>query len=219
MSEERHLRLREEDLAFFGRIGADASHEMRNVLSVIGECAGLLDDLLTLAETGKPLDSTRLKRLSANITKQVRRGTESMKRFSRFAHATDEQTASVDLTALLENVTALLQRPAALAGCGLQVELPGEVLTVRTNPFSLQRVVFSAIQLMLDCPESGGLVTVKLAGQGLSALVSISGGTPATADLTDRVRKLAAAVSELKGSIRESSSDNRPSLILSFPRE
>ena len=41
---------------------------MRNVLSVIGEYAGLLDDLLTLAEKGKALDHAQLKKLSANIT-------------------------------------------------------------------------------------------------------------------------------------------------------
>ena len=43
VSEESRLSFGEEDLAFFGRVGTDVSHEMRNVLSVLGECAGLLD--------------------------------------------------------------------------------------------------------------------------------------------------------------------------------
>ena len=66
MNEDLHSRLRQEDLAFFGMMGAEVSHEMRNVLSIISEYAGLLDDLLRLAEKGKALDHVRLKKLSAN---------------------------------------------------------------------------------------------------------------------------------------------------------
>ena len=70
MSGQPHLRVCREDLAFFGKIGADVTHEMRNVLSIVGENAGLLDDQLALAESGKALDYEKLKKLSARITRQ-----------------------------------------------------------------------------------------------------------------------------------------------------
>ena len=76
LSEEALRRHRAQELAFFGEIGASVSHEMRNVLSVVAEYAGLLDDLLVGAEGGKPLDPVRLKKLATGITRQVAKGAE-----------------------------------------------------------------------------------------------------------------------------------------------
>ena len=219
MSEESHLRLREEDLAFFGRVSAEVSHEMRNVLSIVGECAGLLEDVLALAGRKKPLDPDKLKRPLARITRQVARGTQTMERFSRFAHAADEQTASFDLTALIGNTTALAQRQAALAGCTLEAELPDEAIRVRANPFSLQRAVFSALGLAMESREKGELVTIRLVTEGPTAVISVSGSAAAGGEWSGRLSPLSAAMSELEGNVKESLVDGKPSLILSFPIE
>ena len=45
-----------DDLLFFGRIGASVSHELKNVLAVMNEQAGLLGDLACMAARGMPLD-------------------------------------------------------------------------------------------------------------------------------------------------------------------
>jgi signal transduction histidine kinase len=219
MTEELRRRLREEELAFFGRIGADVSHEMRNVLSVIGEYAGLLDDLLAHVDDGSRLDCEKLKQLSAKITRQIRKGTEAMERFSRFAHATDEQTASFDLTELTRNMAALAERHVTLAGCRLETDLPESAMSVRSEPFSLQHAVFSAIQLILEFLEKGALVTLRLVVQGRTAMIFIS-GTAASAggdQLSGRISQLSAAMNELKGSIETSCSEGTISLILTLP--
>ena len=74
MNDELHRRLREEDLAFFGRIGADVSHDMRNVLSVIGEYAGLLDDLLARTKSflAKRSETVRLNLFLSVLRRVVR---------------------------------------------------------------------------------------------------------------------------------------------------
>jgi signal transduction histidine kinase len=219
MNEELRRRLREEELAFFGRIGADVSHEMRNVLSVIGEYAGLLDDLLARAEDGSRLDGSKLKQVSVKLTKQVRKGTEVMGRFSRFAHATDEQTASFDLNALTGNMAALAQRHVTLAGCRLEAELPDEAIPVRANPFSLQRAVFSAIEVILESLEKGELITMKLVTQGPAAVISVSGSAAAGGggQLSDRMSQLSAVMNELEGSVEKSWTDGILSLLLTIP--
>ena len=51
----------ETGLQFFGRISASISHELKNVLAIINENAGLLEDLTSMADRGKPIDSARLK--------------------------------------------------------------------------------------------------------------------------------------------------------------
>lgn len=216
MSEESHLRLREEDLAFFARVGADISHEMRNVLSIVGESAGLLEDLLAFAGGKKPLDHEKLKKLAARIARQVGKGTEAMERFGRFAHAADEQTASFDLAALTGNTIALAQRHAKLAGCTLEAKLPDESMPVTTNPFGLQRAIFSAIRLILQSQEKGEPVTIRLATEGPMAVISISGSAATGGELSGRISQLSAAMSELEGNVKESLVDGKPSLILSF---
>ena len=163
MSGQPHLRVCREDLAFFGKIGADVSHDMRNVLSIVGENAGLLDDQLALAESGKALDYEKLKKLSARITRQVTRGTQTMERFS------------------------------------------------------LQRAVFSAIELILESLENGQVVAIKLAGRGATAVMSVSGSAAGAGELSGRISRLSAVINELEGSVETSWEDGVLSLTLTIP--
>ena len=217
MSGQPHLRSYREDLAFFGKIGADISHDMRNVLSIVGENAGLLDDQLALAESGKALDYEKLKKLSARITRQVTRGIRTMERFSRFAHAADEEAAYADLRAITETVAALAERHVVLAGCKLEADLTDEAIHVRANPFVLQHAVFSAIELVLEFQENGRVVTIKLAGRGATAVVSISGSAAGAGELSGRISRLSTVIDELGGSVETSWEDGVLSLILTIP--
>jgi signal transduction histidine kinase len=217
--EEPRDRLCETELAFFGRLGADVSHELRNILSIIGENAGLLDDLLSLAERGKPLDGARLKKLSASIAGQVRRGTETMERFSRFAHAADQPTASFDLTAATENLVALLQRQVAAAGCRLEADLPRDAIPLRTNFFGLQYAVFSAVELVLGSLEPGGWLRIQLAAQGRNAMLVFSGGAASGGGepAGPLPQRLSAVIDGLQGDLRISRADGTLSLTLTLP--
>lgn len=216
MNEAAH-RLREDALALAGMIGADVSHEVRNVLAIIGENAGLLDDLVGIAEKGKPLDYAKLRKLAASIARQVKRGTETMERFSRFAHAADEPIASFDLAALVENMAALAQRRVTLAACRLEVERPDQALPVRADAFALQHLVFSAIQAVLESAEKSEPIRVKVARQGTAAAVCISGAA-AGGDLSDPTRQqLSAAAADRGVRLETSLADGVFSLIFTIP--
>ena len=219
-SEELQRRLRQEELAFFGRIGADVSHEMRNVLSIIGEHAGLLDDLLAMAARRKPLDGERLKKIAASITRQVKKGTEILDRFSRFAHATDEPTASFDLTALTGNMASLAQRRVTLAGRELIAELPAEAIPIAADSFGVQYALFSAVGLILESVEVGEVVTIKLVCQGPRAAISVAGKAAAgDGGLSGRLASLSTVVDELGGSVDASSADGTATVTIIIPVE
>jgi hypothetical protein len=191
---------------------------MRNVLSVIGEYAGLLDDLIGLAEKGKPVDHAKLRKLSASIARQVKKGTETMERFSHFAHAADEPMASFDLTALAENVVALGQRRVALAGCRVEAELPDKPFPMRGEPFAVQHALFSCIQFVTQSIASGESIRVKLASQGPTAALCVSGptgGGPAR----EIPQGLLEVVGRLKGTLETTQTDGMLSLVLTFPTE
>lgn len=219
MNDGLRRRLREEDLAFFGRIGADVSHDMRNVLSVIGEYAGLLDDLLARTKSAKKLDLEKVKNLAAKVTRQVNKGTDVMQRFSSFAHATDEQTTSFDLTALTANIAALAQRRVKMGGCRLEAELPDDAIPVRTSAFSAQYAVFSAIELILERVEKGELIKLNLIAEGPTAVISISGSASASAgdQLSGETSQLSAVMEELNGTIEASCVDGIVSVALAIP--
>ena len=57
--------------AFFGKISASVSHELNNVLAIIGQTAGLLEDLLDSGPGDEPIPRASLERICSQITEQV----------------------------------------------------------------------------------------------------------------------------------------------------
>ena len=215
---EQSCRLREEELAFFAKIGADITHEMRNVLSIVGENAGLLDDQLALARGRKVPDPEKLKKVAARIDRQVKKGIEVMERFSRFAHAADEQRTSVDLTALVEDVTVLVQRHVRHLGGSLATALPDGPFPITTHPFSLQYALFGCLQMVWQCADKSRPVSVELSNQERSAVLTVSGAAvPGSDGLSYRISELSVVVNELEASVDTSSEDGVLSLILTLP--
>jgi C4-dicarboxylate-specific signal transduction histidine kinase len=221
MSEELHSRLHDEELAFFARMGAAVSHDMRNVLAIIGEYAGLIDDLLGMAKRKKLSDPDKIKEVTGNIARQVGKGTEVMERFSRFAHAADERTASFDLASLVGNLAALARRRVDQAGCRLQTDVPDRPVPAHGNPFRLQYALFCALRLVLDCPtRSDDRITVKLVSQAEGAAIHVSGqmaGSFSNSELTAGVGRLSAALAELSGNAATNFEEGVLSVILTVP--
>jgi hypothetical protein len=142
-----------------------------------------------------------------------------MQRLSGFAHATDERTASFDLTALTANTAALAQRRVKLAGCKLEAELPEDAMPVRTSAFSAQHAVFSAIELILESAERGELIKLNLNAQGSTAVISMSGRLSASAgdQLPAVPSQLSALTEELSGSVETSCVDGVLTVALAIP--
>jgi C4-dicarboxylate-specific signal transduction histidine kinase len=131
----------ETGLQFFGRISASISHELKNVLAIVNENAGLLEDLSLMADRGNPLDPARLKIMAATVQKHVRRGDEILKNLNRFAHSSDEAVADVDLNQTVELVGALTARFAAMRGVRVDLHLPARSPTVSTAHFFLMNLL------------------------------------------------------------------------------
>ena len=127
----------ETGLQFFGRISASISHEIKNVLAIVNENAGLLEDLTLLADRGQPLDPARLKIMAAAVKKQVGRADGIIKNMNRLAHSIDQTITTVDLDQTIELVIALTARFAAMQGVKVDLQLPASPLTISTAPFYL----------------------------------------------------------------------------------
>jgi C4-dicarboxylate-specific signal transduction histidine kinase len=135
---------------FFGKMAASISHEIKNVLAIINENAGLLEDITLLAEEGMPLDPGKLKTQAGRIKKQIRRADGIVKNMNKFAHSADEPLMSVDLGEILELLVALSVRFASMRGVRLEAESVGRSPRITTNPFLLEILVWLCMDFAME---------------------------------------------------------------------
>ena len=219
VNENRDLLLRNEGLMFFGTINRSVTHELNNVMAIINERSGLMDDLLMAENQGIPMDSEKFKQLSKKIAVQVERGKILIKRLNRFAHSTDELVTSFNLNTLLEDITNLSQRLANLQNLQLEIKLSGESISLISNPFFLQQAVYICFELFMAVPEKNHLITIELKKHETTARVIISGTFLADTEAVLSKRALLdVLLEELKGSVQViTENENRQLIILTIP--
>jgi nitrogen fixation/metabolism regulation signal transduction histidine kinase len=146
------------EVAFFGKITAGITHEINNVLAIIKESTGLMEDLMSLSKEAHFPYQEKFQKALSRIKDQVDRGTNLTGILNKFAHSSDKTIAEVDLHELTEQVVALSQRFARLQCVTLAHNPSDQPLTVVTQPVQLQMAIFTAIQCCLDVIESGGAI-------------------------------------------------------------
>ena len=140
----------ETGLQFFSRISASISHELKNVLAIVNENAGLLDDFTLMADRGNPIDPARLKIMAAAVKRQVGRADEIIKNMNRFAHSIDQTTSTVDLEQMFELFIALTARFAAMQGVRVDLKLPASPLKIPTAPYYLMNLLWLCLDFSMS---------------------------------------------------------------------
>lgn len=149
-----------EGVRFFGEMSASISHEIKNVLAIINENAGLLQDMVMMIEKGMPLSPERLSQLSQSIVRQVSRGDRIVKGMNRFAHSADHLRETVDIGEAIEFITMLAARLIAMKGDDPQIEVPATPITAVTNRFFLEDLVWSCLCRAMDACAQGQRVCI-----------------------------------------------------------
>jgi C4-dicarboxylate-specific signal transduction histidine kinase len=160
------------EVAFFGRITAAFTHEMRNVLAIVRESAGLMEDLLTLSPNDSFPHKERFARSLATIETQAKRGIELTGRLNRFAHSTDEARSKIDLNQTLEQIVLLSERFARLKGVTVSLIPYSSSLPVLTSSIGLHMAVFSCLECCWDRMAAGGNIALSIGQKGSDAIVS-----------------------------------------------
>ncbi len=140
----------ESGLQFFGKMTASISHEIKNVLAIINENAGLLEDLTLMADRGQPLVPARLKMMATALQKQIGRANEILNNMNRFAHSIDETVAEVDLNQTIELFMALTDRFAVMRGVKVDLMLPVNPVTIPTAPFYLLNLLWLCLDFCMS---------------------------------------------------------------------
>jgi len=140
----------ESGLQFFGQISASISHELKNVLAIVNENAGLLEDFTLMADRGVPLEPARLKTMAAGVKKQISRADAIIGNMNRFAHSTDQPLATVDLAQTIETVIAVTVRFALMQGIRIDLQLPQNPVKLQTAPFFLMNLIWRCLEFSMS---------------------------------------------------------------------
>lgn len=174
----------ETELQFFGKMTASISHEIKNVMAIINESAGLLEDYTLMVEKGLPIDPQKLKVVAQRVTKQIQRADDITKNMNSLAHSVDHFQKSVDLGEILELAVGLSKRLADMRSITLDLKLPTGPPSVITSPFHLQNLIWQVLDFAMDASGDGKTVgltfetgpgPVKIRFSGLEALENFSG--------------------------------------------
>lgn len=165
--------MKREEVAFFGKISAAMTHDIRNVLAIIRESSGLMGDLLSLIEDGSFKYHQKFHSLVGTIQDQVNRGVEMATRFNQFAHSMDEDLSDVDMNELIRRVVYLMQRFARLRKVELAGAVGDQTVSIRADAFFMHRILGECIALVLKGVNEGATVTVAALphAQGLELVV------------------------------------------------
>jgi C4-dicarboxylate-specific signal transduction histidine kinase len=167
----------QKELHYFGKVSASISHELKNVLAILNENAGLLQDFAAMAEQGQPLDPERIRRLAATMLEQIQRGDVILKRMNRFAHSADENRATVNLNELVTMVVELFQRTAVSQGVKVDVKTSAAAMTIKTDPFALETLLGSLLYQVTENAADIGSLRLELESVGDESQIKFSGLT------------------------------------------
>ena len=197
------------EAAFLATMTANATHEVRNVLAIIKESAGLIDDMIQLFSKRGTLDRDKVRRTVDRIDTQVKRGADLLTNLNRLTHSLDEGLATVHLNREVEQLVFMSQRFGRKKGLRVVSREEQRDTPITVHPLRLHMALFSAMECSLDELPEGAVITVWARERGGVPLVEFQGelaggeeaGTPSDGAtwtyLADLVLSLGATVERL----------------------
>lgn len=182
-----------EGLKFSGRVNASISHELKNILAIISETAGLLNDLTDLAKQGKDLELSLFENCSDSIIEEIQRGFTTIKQMNKFAHSVDVPIKKIDLLETL-NLTVELSSLLSFASNVQINDSDNEVILVLTSPFLFQNLTYQILYFLYESVGPNGDIHIYLNSNeknGIDCTFSSSAKSTFAAFPTNKIQKTA----------------------------
>jgi C4-dicarboxylate-specific signal transduction histidine kinase len=152
------------EAAFLARMTASTTHELRNVLAVVKESAGLVEDLTLAFQQRKTINPDKMLLATRRIDAQVARGADLLTSLNRLAHGLDRAEERLDLGQHVQHVAFLCQRFARIRRLRIEPETGGPERVVRANALHLLMVLTAAIDCCIEGLPEDGVVGIRVAG-------------------------------------------------------
>lgn len=146
----------------FAQVAASISHEIKNVLAIINENGGLLEDLAEMSSLDQGVDPERIKKITMTIGRQVARANTIMKDLNRFAHSGDAVIGRDSLVNLLSLVVTLTGRQAAMKNLTVSLHCP-DSLHIQTNILALESLVYLLLRKVIDGSNHEATISLSVA--------------------------------------------------------
>ncbi len=167
-----------------GRLTAMAMHDMLNVLAVLKENAGLLEDLIGLEPAIPAAQKARFGGLFRIMQEQFGVGSDLAEALKRFGSEAAQPHA--DVAPLLRTLLAVLRRKARGRKVSFVVdEGGGRGLRAALPPAPLAAALFAALERAVDGLAAGSVVRLLLAardGRGMVRFIAEPGGASGWTD-------------------------------------
>nr|WP_320194295.1 sensor histidine kinase [uncultured Desulfobacter sp.] len=146
--------------AYFGRMGASISHDIKNCLAIMNENAGLMSDYLMMAQKGKPLDIERFSAIVQRIEKQIGRADAIVKSLNTFSHSMDKSEQQVDLDEAVGLALGLGARIIANRGIQVNHTQVADTFYVNGSFFFLLSLIWSILENITENLASGAVLNI-----------------------------------------------------------
>lgn len=147
--------------AFLARVTAGATHELRNVLAIVKESAGLVGDLVDAAGRGRTPDPSKIDWALDRIRLQVARGAELSTALNRVMHGLDEPEGRVELEPAVEHAVLLARRFARRHECEIE-HVPGADLAVTCSALDLSMALVGLLEWCAERLPPSSTVAVRV---------------------------------------------------------
>lgn len=153
-----------EGLKFFDKVNASISHELKNILAIISESAGFLNDLTDLAKQGENLKTSLIENCSESIAEDIQRGFATIKRMNKFAHSVDVPIKEIDILETLE-LTVKLSEFLSFSSKVQIINNDKDNKSILTCPFLMQSSIYQILIFVYESIGPDGDVLVQVGSQ------------------------------------------------------
>ncbi len=154
-------KIKNKEVVFFGKITAGITHEIKNVLAIIQESSGLMEDILAVTPDEIFPHKDKFHTSLNRILNQIERGVDITTRLNKLAHSPDHSPTNVDLNEVSEQMVLLASRFARLKNVVLKADPNDASMIIKTHPVALEMAIFESIEILLNALSSGGKITLS----------------------------------------------------------
>jgi len=142
------------------RLSSGVAHEVNNPLAIIGEKAGLINDIFRFQDTYK--EDKRLADLTNDILTSVERCSTVTRRLLNFAQHMDTKFSLVNPCQVLREVLVFIRKDAEHKGIEIKENIPEDIPGFHSNQGHLQQIFLNLLHNSMTAIGSDGVIEITI---------------------------------------------------------
>ncbi|WP_300459015.1 hypothetical protein [Desulfobacula sp.] len=159
---------------FLGGVTASVTHELQNVLAIIKETSGLMEDFLLMNQAGGMPDlDERLGKCLETIKKQSYRGVTLTSRLNGFAHTSDSPQSTINIFETLQKMISITDRLFKQKGIDVSIIPCDTPYSIITDAILFQMIAFSCIECLIDAFQANTAIILAIQSSESQAAIQL----------------------------------------------